>query len=75
MTSMNKVWDRLQDRARLHAEAGVLVNMTDARQIVGHICDGESVVLSPGAMDRLALALIRLTLEAKGAQKHFRRAI
>lgn len=61
------------DRALLHSEAGVLINMTDARQIIEHICEGERVQLSPGAMDKLALALVRLTLEAKDTRKYRRR--
>lgn len=60
------------DRARLDAEAGVPINMTDARQIIGHICDGERVTLAAGPMDRLARALVRPTVEAKAARKERR---
>lgn len=75
MTAMDKVWDRLQDRALLHAEAGDLVSTEDAGQIVRFICDAEGVELTPGTLERLAMALVRLSVEARETHKHPRRGL
>jgi hypothetical protein len=64
MNSIDQVWDRLADRAVLHAQSGILVSMADARRIVTYLC--AECTDGPGdqAIEDLAGELVRLTLEA-----------
>jgi len=64
MDEIDQVWERLRDRAVLHAQSGVLVSMADARRIVGYFCGECERPPSDGVMENLAGELVRLTLEA-----------
>jgi hypothetical protein len=78
MDEMDRVWDRLKDRAAMHAEAGVLVSMADARRIVSRLCDGECENAPEEVKEHLASELVRLTLEANNARRqmrHFERGV
>jgi hypothetical protein len=73
MDEMDRIWERLKDRAALHAEAGVLVSMADARRIVSHVCDGECKSLPPPEVqERLASELVRMTIEANNGRRRTR---
>ena len=73
MDEMERVWQRLKDRAELHAEAGVLVSMADARRIVSHVCDGECKKFPETEItERLANELVRLTIEANNTRRRSR---
>jgi len=64
MNGIDRVWERLADRAVVHAQAGVLVSMADARRIVGYLCAECAPRPSDQAIENLAGELVRLTLEA-----------
>jgi hypothetical protein len=64
MNDIDQVWERLRDRAVLHAQSGVLVSMADARRIVGYLCGACAQPQSDDAIESLAGELVRLTLEA-----------
>jgi hypothetical protein len=64
MHGIDWVWERLADRAALHAQAGDPVSLTDARRIVGYLCSEFAERPSDEAIEGLAGELVRLTLEA-----------
>jgi hypothetical protein len=70
MDEMDRVLDRLRDRAELHAEAGFPLSMADARRIVSLVCDGECESSPPSEVqEHLASELIRLAAEAANARR------
>jgi hypothetical protein len=64
MSDIDDVWERLRERAMLHAQSGVLVSMADARRIVGYLCGACAPPPSDDAIENLAGELVRQTLEA-----------
>ncbi len=64
MYDLDPVWERLRDRAVLHAHSGVLVSMADARRIVVYLCGEYAQRPGDDAIENLAGELVRLTLEA-----------
>lgn len=73
MNGIDRVWERLHDRAELHAQSGVIVSMADARRIVGYLCGEYAHRPSEAAIDGLAGELVRLTLEATDQLERRRR--
>lgn len=75
MDEMDRVLERLKNRAEVHAQAGVLVSMADARRIVGHLC-GECRSAPPEEVkERLATELVHLTIEANNSRRRPRYAV
>jgi len=64
MNGIDRVWERLHDRAKLHAQSGVLVSRADARRIVGYLCSEFAELPSEDTIEDLAGVLVRLTMEA-----------
>lgn len=64
MNGIDRVWERLADRAVVHAQSGVLVTMADARRIVGYLCAECAPRTTDATIENLAGELVRLTSEA-----------
>jgi hypothetical protein len=66
MNQIDVLWARIKGRAILHAQRGYLATMAEARMIVLQICREENAARpSPDALDRFALELVRLSLQAR----------
>ena len=70
MTEIERVWERLKERAVRHAQNGDSPSMSDALNIASSICT-EECRERPGAdaIQYFAAELIRLTMEADGLSK------
>lgn len=61
MNGIDRVWERLHDRAELHAQSGILVSLADARRIVGYLCNDFAQRPTDETLENLAGELVRLT--------------
>lgn len=64
MNGLDRVWERLHERAKFHAQSGILLNRADARRIVGYLCSEFAERPSEDTIEDLAGALVHLTMEA-----------
>jgi hypothetical protein len=65
MSEIERVWDRVKDRAAALAERDVVLDSADSRMLVIQICREERAERPPpGAIEYLASELMRLTAES-----------
>jgi hypothetical protein len=63
---LERVWERVKDRAALYAERDVVITPADSRMTVIQICREERTERPPpDALDFLASELVRLTTAAR----------
>lgn len=65
MTEIERVWERLKERAVRHADSQAVPSIEEARTIVISICAGECRERPPAdAIEFFAAEFMRLTIEA-----------
>jgi len=61
MTEMNRVWERIRDRAEAHATGNALLSMVEAQRIVLDVFDEECSNPPNAVVDFFARELLRRT--------------
>ncbi len=69
MTEIERVWERLKERAIRHADSRAVPNLAEARTVVHGICAEECRELPPvDALEYFAAEFMRLTIQADGTR-------